>query len=265
MADDQQFARSKVAVATTPRAAARIPIFAPTRRPRGVTESRVETPWGSAIVSGRLGQQHRDLLDAARLVADCEQWTADGRLHLKIDPAKLRSALGGDVVNNRLILNWIEDLRKARLEVHIGDRVIIGGLISEYELSADTTTLRPRPGALGGDRHFMRMSFSTGWSKLIEGEQAMYYPLECVVELKHGFSQAVARFCLSHRSVKDTVAAMMEKVGATGRTRDYKGALTEDAERLFSLGIVVDGDAVRYLPDARPKSGEKRGGATKVR
>lgn len=263
----RQSARSETR-SETPMIASRVPIFAPTRRPQSVRAWRVETPWGWALITGRLGQQHRDLLDAARMIAEAEQWTQDGRFHLKIDPARLRAALGGDKTNNQRIAEWIEDLRVARIEVHIGDRVIVGGLVSEYELSSDPTVLHPRPGALGNDRRYMRMSFSTGWSKLIETERAMYYSLAGVVNLRHGFSQAVARFCLSHREVRDTVVGMAVKVGAAGRVRDLRACLQDDTEALRLLGILIAGDAIRRLPGsdqspvkgggARPKSGGAR-------
>jgi len=246
--------------------ASRVPIFAPTRRPQGVSEWRVDTPWGWAIISGRLGQQHHDLLDAARMVAAREEWTQDGRLHLKIDPSALRSALGGDAVNGRRINEWVEDLRKARIELHIADRVIVGGLVSEYEIAADPTILLPRPGAHGDGRRYMRLSFSTAWSRLVEDEQAMRYPLSLVVQLRHGFAQAVARYCLSHRSVRDTVAGLVQKLGADGRVRNRRGELERDSERLAVLGITIDGNAVRYSsarnqnpvenPRAQAKSGD---------
>ncbi len=77
----------------TPINTCRIPIFAATRRPSTVKEFHVETPWGSATITGKLGQQHRDMLDAMRMIAEKEQMTHDGRMHLKIDPAKLRYVL----------------------------------------------------------------------------------------------------------------------------------------------------------------------------
>ena len=233
-------------LAQTPTNACRIPIFAPTRRPQAVSAWRVETPWGWAEITGRLGQQHRDLLDAARMVAEAEEWTSDGRLHLKVDPAKLRSALGGDATNQQRIKEWLEDLRVASVVVHVAgiDKTMRGGVVSDVVDSADLTRLHARPGGFNSDRRFWRISFGLGWSKLIEDDRSTKYPLRRVVELKHGFSQAVARFCLSHRQGSDTVAGLMRKLDASGLLRHRRADLIDDREGLSGLGIEVNEDAV---------------------
>ena len=256
--DAQQFAPCN-----SPSIASRIPIFSPTRRPSVVEQWEAVTPWGNAIITGRLGQQHRDLLDAARQVAIEEQWTQDGRLHLKLDPARLRSALGGDSVNPRLVAEWIEDLRVAKVELRIGNRVIVGGLIGEYELSSDPTILHSRPGAHGAERHYMRLSFSTAWSKLIEEDRMQCYPLAKVIQMKHGISQAIARFCLSHREINDSIEGLMAKVGDSGRLRNRRRELAHDCELLAELGIKIEGDRVTRRAQTKPS--KKGGGAGKVR
>lgn len=212
-------------LATTPTSACRIPIFAPTRRPQAVTAWRVDTRWGWAEITGRLGQQHRDLLDAARMVAEAEEWTADGRMHLKIDPAKLRAAMGGDTTNMKRIEEWIEDMRVASVVVYIKefDKTIRGGIISEIEDAADETELNGRPGAFDSKRRYTVLSFSSGWSNLVDDDRSTRYPLAQVVALTHGFSQAVARFCLSHLNINETVISLMQKLDAKGRERDREG------------------------------------------
>jgi hypothetical protein len=237
---------------STSAAACRIPIFSPTRRPKSVASWRVETPWGWAIITGRLGQQHRDLLDAARMVAEAEQWTTDGKMHLKVDLARLRGALGGDSVNNQRITDWLEDLRVAQVVVYIKDKniTITGGIISEVLASSDDTVLRGRPGSFKSERGFVHIEFSTGWSKLIETDRAMRYPLQQVVRLTHGFSQAVARFCLSHSHVDDDVHGLMQKLSAAGLERHRRADLIADSAGLKDLGIKVVGNHI--------KSGERR-------
>lgn len=236
-----------VLLAKTPVNACRIPIFSPTRRPVAVTQWRVETSWGWAVITGRLGQQHRDVLDAVRMVAEDEEWTADGCLHLKVDPARLRSALGGDAVNNTLILQWLRDLRAAEVITHITatDKTIYGGVLGEITDAKHDTALSSRPGAFASNRRMLHIPFGTGWSKLVEEDRVMHYPLRQVVALQHGFSQAVARFCLSHTHVNDTVAGLMSKTGAGGLCRHRRADLHADSAGLAGLGIIVDGDAVK--------------------
>ncbi len=238
----------------SPAITSRIPIFAPTRRPKVVNKWRVETPWGHAVITGKLGQQHRDLIDAVMTkgVKVDEQWTIDGRLNVKIDPNKLRSAMGGAGTNNANIEAWIDDLRVARVDVYDNDKCekITGGIVSDYSVSTDPTLLRPRPGARGEGRRYMRLTFSPGWSKLIETERMMRYPLAQVVKLKSGFAQAVARFCLSHRHVDDTILGLTNKVAAGGLLRHRRADLESDKDALNDLGITVDGNRI--------KSGKRR-------
>lgn len=239
-----RFHRSELA--RTPTNACRIPLFAPTRRPQAVTEWRVETSWGWAVITGKLGQQHRDVLDAARMVAEREEWTADGHLHLLVDPAKLRSALGGDATNNERVKCWLRDLRAAEVVTHIvaTGKTTYGGVISEFDDARCDIALSSRPGAFESQRRMLRISFGSGWSKLVEEDREMRYPLWQVVRLTHGFSQAVARFCLSHNHVNDDVAGLMVKVAGRGETRKRRAELESDKEGLAALGIEVSGNRV---------------------
>jgi len=261
---DRQSAHADIVI--TSANACRIPIFSPTRRPQAVTAWRVETPWG--VITGRLGQQHRDLLDAARMVAEKEEWTADGKMHLKVDLARLRSALGGDATNMQRIEDWLEDLRVAQVVIYIREKnvTITGGIVSEVLASSDKTVLTSRAGAFASNRKFKHIEFSTGWSKLIETDRAMKYPLRQVVGLKHGFSQAVARYCLSHANVRDTVAGLAQKLNAGGRLRDRRDELAEDAAGLAAMGITIDGDKITTARDQSPvKRDQSPVSATKVR
>ncbi|MDD5300025.1 MAG: hypothetical protein PHD65_05975 [Gallionella sp.] len=234
----------------TPTSACRIPIFAPTRRPLAKTAWWVDTSWGHAVITGRLGQQHRDLLDAARMVAEREDWTTDGRLHLLVDPAKLRAAMGGDAVNWPLLKTWLTDLAQAIVDYHVNKPDIngygdgFGGLLSDVRVANTTQLPITRPGAWMGGRQFMRISFGVGWSRLIADDNATRYPVRQVVALKHGFSQAVARYCLSHATVRDTVAGLMLKLDAQGELRKRRRELAADTAELAALGIIIEGDKI---------------------
>lgn len=234
-------------LAITPASACHIPIFAPTRRPRHRQAWNVETSWGWAQVTGKLGQQHRDLLDAARLVAEREDWTTDGRMHLLVDSARLRSVMGGDGVNWPLIKTWFADLTRSKVEYHITRPEIdgFGELISDVAIAKVPEPPPTRPGAFSNGRRYLRISFGIGWSKLLSDDNDIRYPLRQVVGLRHGVSQAIARYCLSHRTVNDTISGLLAKVGAEGRTRDRRRELQADADALRALSIEISGDVVR--------------------
>ena len=221
----------------TPATPCRVPLFAPTRRPTDVKGWRVETAWGWGLVTGRLGQQHRDVLDAARMVAEVEEWTADGCLHLKVDPAKLRSALGGDSVNYARINEWLGDLMKSLFLIHlkIRDESIKGALIKQMKDSPSTPPTRA--GAISEGRRYWRISFGEAWSKLIEDDLMIHYPLREVAALERGFSQAVARYCWSQANTNENVVGLCKKLADTGRVRDRVRDLQVDEKALAALGI----------------------------
>lgn len=222
----------------TPATTCRIPIFSPTRRPKEVKNLRIDTAWGWALVNGRLGQQHLDLLDAARSVASREEQTLDGRFHLLVDRAKLRSALGGDSTNYARISECLDDLMRALVVVHNRslDETIRGGLISEV---ADSPSIpATRFGAFSSGRRNLRISFGKGWSKLLDGQQ-IHYPLREVICLQRGFSQAVARFCWSHARINETLGGLCAKLAAEGRVRDRLADLLVDEAALGEIGIEI--------------------------
>ena len=234
-------------LAESPTHASRIPVFAPTRRPILVQSWRVESSWGWATVTGKLGQQHRDVLDAAAMVAERSEWTTDGRLHLLVDPAKLRSVLGGDATNYDRIRGWLRDLAQAFVEMHIQarDERIIGSLVSDV-VDSPVGVPDTRPGAKATGRRYWRVSFGIGWSRLIERDLSTRYPLPEVARLRFGISQAVARYCYTHRTVNEAIPGLAQRLGATRALRKLRQELQADSHDLARLGVPFDGERVTW-------------------
>lgn len=227
--------------------AGRVPLFAPTVRPRAVVAWRVETSWGWAIVSGRLGQRHRDLIDAARLVAEREEWTADGRFHLLVDPAKLRAALGGDRTNYARIREWLEDLMSAKVQMRVEQRDInVTGCIVDTFVDSPAAPPETRPGAFSDGRRYWRISFNEAWGALIREDLEMRYPVLKVIEMTHGISKAVARYCLGHTKVHEELSGLMHRLADDGRLRNRRKELLEDREALEALGISLEDDRILF-------------------
>lgn len=256
------------ALVATPVHASRVPIFAPTVRASKVEAWRAETSWGWAIVTGRLGQRHRDLVDAARFVAEREEWTADGRFHLLVNPAKLRAALGGDSTNYQRIREWLDNLMTARVQLRIEKRDIniMGGIVDTV-VDSPVATPETRPGAFRAGRRYWRISFNEAWATLVREDLAMKYPVLAVIRLGHGFSKAVARYCLGHARVHEGIAGLMQRLAAEGRLRDRRRELLEDAGALAALGISLEGDQVLFVhadSDREQSPGHATRSATRV-
>ena len=71
---------------------ARLQLFQPTRHPVFCTRA-METPWGTAHVTGRLGQMHAFLLEALLFHAQKKRVLEEGSVQILVDPYDLRTTL----------------------------------------------------------------------------------------------------------------------------------------------------------------------------
>lgn len=229
----------------TPQIASRVPIFAPTRRATERISERVETAWGCAVISGRLGQRHRDVLDAISFTMSHWKETGDGGVMVFVDPAHLRTALGREKYTYRQILDILRDLRKATIVLrdHATKRVIETSpvLVVEYGDEIERSEDRRLQGRI---REWI-ITISSAWVQLYATPH--YYP-PAVLRLKRGVSQAVVRLMLSHKpGATYRIDTALDAVGvpATGQARrDARRRL--DIAPMDECGVVVrDGHVVR--------------------
>ena len=259
-----KFLSKQCTLAPSPTHISRVPIFAPTRRPDRVRQFRVVTSWGEATVTGRLGQPHRDILDAARFVAERIVRTGEGRMHLLVDSARVRAKLGWGSVSYAQILRRLRDLREAEIDLCVPARGlrIIGGILDEIVEAAVPPPPRSgsrarqaavcAPVAEGPPRGGMvwRITLSRAWTTLVEADLETRYPLTQVLRMSYGISQALARYCLTHRRVHEPLPALLGRLGATRALRKLRRELQADSEILTELGIRVEQDYVVYQSGA---------------
>lgn len=255
---------------------ARIGIFQPTRRPVTKTWS-VETKWGSAQITGRLGQQHNDFIECCRDVAKADGVDGVGRYCCVLDPNKLRTALS----QGRSRLSWLQmtdladDLRKCSVsDLHIKARpgfgVVTAGVFDAvYYRGVDQVAVRAgarldgvvmkdraivKPGRAAGPderRELWRVEFSKAWTELIGTDMPISYRgrLRHIVALRHGASQAVTRFMLTHESgASYTLDTALQTVGVPKSVlRHHRRELHDDAEDMAAAGVIVAGDEITTL------------------
>jgi hypothetical protein len=209
-------------------------------------EFMIESAWGTAKITGRLGQQHHDWLDAARLVAERQESTCDGRLHLLVDPAKLRARLRG--MSYRQIDEIRRDLQTTLVEMHIrsSDVKISGALLAEV-VDSPVGTPPTRPGAIAKGRRYWRVSFGLAWSKLIEADLSTFIPLSHIVNMRYGITQAVARYCLTHKTVHESLAGIAGRLGAQRELCKLRAELLSEREKLAAVGVVFDGERITKI------------------
>lgn len=242
---------------TTARIACRVPIFAPTRRPTKVTNRRIETSWGWAVITGRLAQNHRDIVDAVRLVA--LTWYKEGShgdICALCDSTRLRAELGWERWTYQQILKGLNDLLDAKIRAsfpqwtdttHILIRVrefaapplarrkkgAIKNIRRKRRQDAETEALAIRGGAL------WEITFSGAWVALFK-DLPMTYPAR-VFSMQSGVAQAISRFMLSHGpGARYGVATAFAAVGMPEerhiRRRALEG-LSRDMEAMAEVGV----------------------------
>ena len=254
----------------TARVACRVPIFAPTRRPTAVIQQRVETSWGWAVVTGRLGQHHRDVLDT--LIAYADGWRPEGTrgdMVARIDSATMRKALGWNRWTYERIREALRDLRAAEVAASFGEWT---GILTHIVESAVAPPNRrrgggvhkggqaPVPGGPARDGMMWEITVSGAWIAL--AKDVARYPTG-VIKMRYGISQAVARLMLSHSpGTRYTVQTALEAVGVPGKR--HIRALEEmmaDKEIMASVGIALDPTlrTVTHADHTSPVVTEKQG------
>lgn len=239
----------------------RLAICQPTRRPVLKTW-RAETKWGSATITGRIGQRHADFIECSRAVAEEQGLDGAERFCCIVDPNKLRTAMseGRARMEWRQMRGLADDLRTCSIsDLRIAARptfgVVTAGILDSvvFEGIGQAPT-RPcaRLGgvvARGGEgRDLWKVSFSEPWTALIGADLPISYRghLPHIVALRHGVSQAVARFMLSHNpGATYLLPEVLRIVGVAPSVLHHRRReINEDIEGLAAAGVWVSGDEV---------------------
>lgn len=233
----------------------RCSVYQATRRPLWAAERKIETPWGTATVKGRLGQNHQDVLDACFSVAEKRVTADDGRIFLQIDPYLLRKKLGG--LPHAKIEEWLQELRSATVEIRAQARGIwaMGGIIDEAVASHKPIPDSGKGGVIRtGERHYLRVVVSRIWAGMMKQDLPTGYRghLDDILALKSGISQAVARMMLTHAgaakmTVIDALAATGAEVSHDHRSRVVE-SLMRDSAAMAQMGITVTPVMISITP-----------------
>ena len=254
---------------TTTAHAVRLCLFQATRRPRQLRGEAVKTPWGAVRITGRLGQQHADVLEAICYEREKKGELEDGRIKLLVDPARVRRRAGqtsGDGFRQVL-----DELMSAVIEIIEPEKLACSGhLIDHIDKArrADGSYIT-RENPLGGERHLWRVEIGKALCTLVAGDIWIGYDPAGIARLDHGISQAVARHVLSHKTqprggwTLDTLirAVAGSEIGDKA-LRDRRYELRLEAAALRDIGIEIDdGDRVRRV-EQMPGGVEQMPGAS---
>ncbi len=234
---------------TTTVSQSRLQVYEPTRRPKESTR-QIETPWGHALIIGKLGQGHADVVESIfrnaidwRVLEDPK--TNLARILILVDPYHVRkTAYGGGSGTGAGVENMLRDVMRSLIELRLknGD-TLIGHIIDQVEMT-EIEVNNP----LGGKRHLWRVTVGAAYVELMGRDLHLHYDPLPIAALSSGVAQAIARHVATHSSEPSGgwfLDGLISSVGAGG---DYKimkkrrQAIRSDASGLAACGITVDVD-----------------------
>jgi len=227
---------------------ARLQIFQPTRRPKDQIRV-IESPWGSAVIDGKLGQAHADFLESIFFHAEKKRQLEDGRIQILIDPHTIRMILGGGKQCSGEQLTKVQDeIMKVLVEVKIPDQDIDekGHIIDLIEKSSFT-----KRNPLGGQRQMWRVTISRPFVRLMGKDLGLHYNPAPIACLTTGVAQAVARHCATHKNQPTGgwhIDGLIKVVGCSEKEqsmKDRRRDLQKDKDGLKHLGLIVEDGRIR--------------------
>ncbi|MHB8191410.1 MAG: ABC transporter ATPase [Ferrimicrobium sp.] len=226
---------------------ARLRLFQPTLYPKHVTET-IKTTYGTVRVEGKLGSRHLMLMQQSRLHAI--NWVAigNGGVKILVDPYQLRKGLtGGEGVYSQERLHaLLDDIAKVLVMIDTPKIRGAGHIIDKW-VAAKATAINP---ITGETRSLMRIDLGEVGLAFLLNDTGLYFNPTSIARLRYGISQLVANWILGQKNVPKGGWILDNVIGAVSRSMDSESMrnrrreLREDAERLASLGVFIEGDRI---------------------
>ena len=194
----------------------RVPIFWPMSKPprsESVDDLVIENKWGRAIIKRcKLTQVHRNLLDLIFAHHHGIYFDEDGSVWLLIDLYEIQKMFQIEETNHSWLVEKLDDLTEALFVTETKHWVITSGIIHKHAYSK---TDADHPFNKFGDNKLYYVVFESEFMRFFKLDTNLYYEalLDKIIALKYGSSQALARFCLSHRQVNMKLESILTKIG----------------------------------------------------
>lgn len=174
--------------------------------------------WGKCIVRDCfLTQTHQNILDAIFDKAKMMRAAPDGQILVVFSPYDILSAIGHKHKNNHAWLDKrLEEFRRVRVDTEINGMRITGGIVRKHAKSLLDNEDAQRRGGIATDAKFWYVLFESEYSRFFLHDVKVHYRelLTEIFGLKHGVTQALVRFCLSHDRVNMTLDDVLLAIGA---------------------------------------------------
>jgi hypothetical protein len=228
----------------------RLPLFEPTLRP--TYRKRVfENKYGKLLVEGRLGQNHKNLLEMILWKNEFHLFIEeDGKLHLKVayDEAKIRKYLSQETkYSYETYKRLIKDMIQTYIELKTKKLEIQGTLLMEvYKSSSVIKPVESKSPIIPTKAPLKVAKFGAVGTALMEKELKFTYNPKLIASLDNGISQALVRYLRTHKRHPKSGYHLRELIGnLTENTEgqdwwNIKRFLKKDAEKLEALGITIN-------------------------
>jgi len=241
----------------------RLPIFEPTLKAE--YKKRVyEGKYGKLLVEGRLGQAHKNLLEAILWKREAHSYIEiEGKDYLRVayDREKIRKYLSqGSKYNYARYKALLQDMIQTYIELETDKVRIKGTLILEVRESLVKKPTKSKSPIIPEETPLTTVIFGAVATALIDKELRFTYDPKPITQLDSGISQAIVRFLKTHQShpragyhLRELVANLTENTEGQDWW-NIKRFLKKDAEKLEDLGIAIDFKQNRlYVVDGKVK------------
>lgn len=239
---------------------------------------KIATPWGTATVTGKLGQAHADFVEAVLRNAEAWRDYGEGQLQVRVDPYRVRTSMGGGKkISYEQMWQVAGEVRRASIDMVIerpgGGLRVHGGILdliveSRQRVTDPAATLRrtaicDSDEATDGGRALWEVTLNAAFVTLIGSDLSLNYDPQPLARLATGIAQALARFVFTHRNQPqggwkvDTLIAAVGASDGAQAIRDRRRELKRDAAKLAEVGIVLSGD--RVFHERRGANAPRRG------
>ena len=174
--------------------------------------------WGKCIVRDcLLTQTHQNILDAIFKSSKLTKVAPDGQILVVFSPYEILSAIGHKSKRNHKWLDdRLDDLRKTRVDIEINGVLITGGIVRKHAKSRMDNEEAQRRGGIAKNAKYWGVAFESEYSRFFFHDMKLHYQalLTEIFRLKHGVTQALVRFCLSHDRVNMALDDVLLALGA---------------------------------------------------
>ena len=194
--------------------------------------------WGKCMVRDCfLTQTHQNILDAIFKNSKLTKVAPDGQILVMFSPYEILSDIEHKhKTNHKWLDDRLEDLRKTRVDIEINGAPVTGGIVRKHAKSRMDNEEAQQRGGIAKNAKYWGVVFESEYSRFFLHDVKLHYQalLPEIFRLKHGVTQAVVRFCLSHDQVNMALDDVLLAIGAFDCLRP------EDEEEQGQVTIVTE-------------------------